>query len=984
MWLCICIFASRITKCLRSYTFVPFKDIGEVDLIVNYDSLRSPIRMIQRVGRTGRKRDGRVVCLVSEGAEEKTMRQSKNAEKTLGRALKKSDSFNVVRGSPMFPQAPTLRKLDMASGVKDFHMSQVGGNGLAVKSRRGPSDTGNVRNELNTNWRLNDAQEMHREAMFGGLSFFSTCLELRSSNGQLPQALQKRLLRARTRSISTYENRKKPVPASFGVSRGILLKVERKHGKEVARRVLSNGGLRRSRRESGALQQLLPLERSSETDGLDRSLLKMSLSAVESSPPLQDESKMSAMPASRSPFLAQHKNDSPEKLDNMTAGRDTNMAGARRPQNPYLSQIHESRGRTENSSQIQENVVHRNVAQNVEAPGMFQNVSELPTESDEFRLPTPPASSASEDSDSDDDSVVNNRAAERCIPQPADVAPQSVVADQSSNLCPEIADEGQQHHDLPVPVRLDDTMQEDTFRLPTQDSSSSDEESSDRESDEELSSHAASSGEIFKPPDEINVDHAMIENHNPNRSSRKEDGDLDTMASQDSNGQKPFVLQEDRPSSMEEMETGASQILMDTPDDNSGRSPPTSRLSHDLVSDVAAATPLGAPRSSDDAGAELIDTPQFGETPLAAHCASADSGTDLVDTPQCQDAGQMLPPPARTMSSHDSQCTKDDAQEVVCSICFDGASPEDNPIVLCDGPNNDLSCPISVHRLCYSISGSLDDVDNWHCDVCAFRQQRQSKKRSTIQCFVCHNEDGPLKQMPDSFGQSWFHPHCRYAVVDEDSCCQYCASKGGTRCASEGCTEYAHPHCGLKLSKPWIVVAYASETAHSNLSSDDVIGCNIYCPHHRDQVCRSLVRVGVSASATSVSPRFVIVSSKLRDLNAGTAPTVAAQRKRLRKKSKVDGREDRPEGVAAAKSTDEGIESADKRKQKRQRVFQRMKERTAGMQRCRFLDLEVDMESDEDVEGDHGEEDEARRIEEEERFYSEFINDSSQVKPSKN
>ena len=47
-------------------------DIGEVDLIVNFDCLSSPIRTIQRVGRTGRKREGRVVTLVAEGHEERT------------------------------------------------------------------------------------------------------------------------------------------------------------------------------------------------------------------------------------------------------------------------------------------------------------------------------------------------------------------------------------------------------------------------------------------------------------------------------------------------------------------------------------------------------------------------------------------------------------------------------------------------------------------------------------------------------------------------------------------------------------------------------------------------------------------------------------------------------------------------------------------------------------------------------------------------
>jgi hypothetical protein len=54
-----------------------------------------------------------------------------------------------------------------------------------------------------------------------------------------------------------------------------------------------------------------------------------------------------------------------------------------------------------------------------------------------------------------------------------------------------------------------------------------------------------------------------------------------------------------------------------------------------------------------------------------------------------------------------------------------------------------------------------------------------------------------------------------------------------------------------------------------------------------------------------------------------------------------------------------------------------MKERQNGMQRCRFLDLEVDVDSDDDADSDG--EDEARRIEEEEAFHNEFINDSSQL-----
>jgi len=45
-------------------------DIGTVDLIVCYDASASPIRMLQRMGRTGRKRLGKVVSLLMKGKEE--------------------------------------------------------------------------------------------------------------------------------------------------------------------------------------------------------------------------------------------------------------------------------------------------------------------------------------------------------------------------------------------------------------------------------------------------------------------------------------------------------------------------------------------------------------------------------------------------------------------------------------------------------------------------------------------------------------------------------------------------------------------------------------------------------------------------------------------------------------------------------------------------------------------------------------------------
>lgn len=45
-------------------------DVGEVDLIICFDiSQHSPTRLVQRMGRTGRKRDGHIIILVTDGRE---------------------------------------------------------------------------------------------------------------------------------------------------------------------------------------------------------------------------------------------------------------------------------------------------------------------------------------------------------------------------------------------------------------------------------------------------------------------------------------------------------------------------------------------------------------------------------------------------------------------------------------------------------------------------------------------------------------------------------------------------------------------------------------------------------------------------------------------------------------------------------------------------------------------------------------------------
>ncbi|KAI1106709.1 P-loop containing nucleoside triphosphate hydrolase protein [Jackrogersella minutella] len=69
-------------------------DIGQVDLIICYDASASPIRMLQRMGRTGRKRAGRVVLLLMRGKEEENYAKSKDGYEKMQVMICDGSRFN--------------------------------------------------------------------------------------------------------------------------------------------------------------------------------------------------------------------------------------------------------------------------------------------------------------------------------------------------------------------------------------------------------------------------------------------------------------------------------------------------------------------------------------------------------------------------------------------------------------------------------------------------------------------------------------------------------------------------------------------------------------------------------------------------------------------------------------------------------------------------------------------------------------------------
>ncbi|KAF2099412.1 P-loop containing nucleoside triphosphate hydrolase protein, partial [Rhizodiscina lignyota] len=69
-------------------------DIGEVDLIICYDSKASPIRMLQRMGRTGRKREGKIVLFQMRGKEENDAEKAKDSYEKMQEMIADGGRFN--------------------------------------------------------------------------------------------------------------------------------------------------------------------------------------------------------------------------------------------------------------------------------------------------------------------------------------------------------------------------------------------------------------------------------------------------------------------------------------------------------------------------------------------------------------------------------------------------------------------------------------------------------------------------------------------------------------------------------------------------------------------------------------------------------------------------------------------------------------------------------------------------------------------------
>lgn len=108
-----------------------------------------------------------------------------------------------------------------------------------------------------------------------------------------------------------------------------------------------------------------------------------------------------------------------------------------------------------------------------------------------------------------------------------------------------------------------------------------------------------------------------------------------------------------------------------------------------------------------------------------------------------RDSGSSSSSPSR-----DEEDAEDAIDDGTCVVCFDGLSPETNPIVFCD------RCDLAVHQGCYGIVKLPSN--EFYCDRCSIEDDGEDPS-SSVFCQLCSLRDGAFKRTVDG---KWVHVVC--------------------------------------------------------------------------------------------------------------------------------------------------------------------------------------------------------------------------------
>lgn len=640
-------------------------DIGEVDLIVNFDTLKSPIRMIQRVGRTGRKRSGRVVCLVAEGPEHNTLNQSRQSERNLAHALKRPESFKVSPTLPLLPVAPVLKEQNMQI-FKTFRMSQVEGHsksGTSACTKSSDFQNGKA-------WKLSDDAETRRAAVMGSSNELAP-----SFSKNLSLALKKQLLQGRLLQSRGVDER---LSSRLGrVSRAVKM-IE---SQSLATTTVRAG--RKRRRNPNEMEHYLDIcfPLTSNEDGFETvawGKFTENQKPSHGSKGLRQSDETNGTVGKV--FHATAVESSYENLDRQNASpsqkQDESLPYTNLPRHPEVPKAFEVRHVEEKQPVAQE----KPLSENFRSCGPWLP-DEQPME-DDWRLPTPTSSS---DEESDDE-------------QESEQPQQEQFNNVATNR----------------PMGRLETIPEDTLVLPSQRSSSEESESEETETRKVRQNSSDKGAELRM---ETTLKSPSVKRHGKIGAERR-----GTVHKSSPKRRLPEIAGERAESPLNQSGSNPSVFGGRRKECHDGGATDRARK---------------ARRIFDESSPVDSDRKRFSTGNM-----SANNADPLLDT-------QISP-----------DRTEDQEIDIVCAICSSGESPDEDPIVLCDGPGGGSLCNVAVHTSCYCISVDVVKAEEWRCEVC---QYKFDGGRIRPKCFICNESSVPLSRF---LGNEWVHTTCKQFAED--------------------------------------------------------------------------------------------------------------------------------------------------------------------------------------------------------------------------
>ncbi|KAF8168325.1 hypothetical protein B0H34DRAFT_685091 [Crassisporium funariophilum] len=96
-------------------------DIGEIDITVCYDADKAPTRMVQRFGRTGRKRAGTVHALLAESREEFNLDKARDTYKEVNKTINRGELYELYADvSRLLPEHMKPECIEKVVEIEEF------------------------------------------------------------------------------------------------------------------------------------------------------------------------------------------------------------------------------------------------------------------------------------------------------------------------------------------------------------------------------------------------------------------------------------------------------------------------------------------------------------------------------------------------------------------------------------------------------------------------------------------------------------------------------------------------------------------------------------------------------------------------------------------------------------------------------------------------------------------------------------------------